>query len=398
MDIQHEPVAVAVSGGADSLYSLISLREKGYDAFGLHGIFLTPESPDGEDAAAAMRQRLAEACARIGAPLHVIDLREDFTRLVIRPFVEAYAAGLTPNPCAHCNAAVKFGLLQDEALRLGAQRLATGHYAALSFEDDGRAGTTPARPGPAGSGSVHGGSSACPGGLMPMLCQGEDASKDQSYFLGLVPLSRLARAMFPLARARKKEVLETLARLGEAVPQPGESQEVCFVPGDEYRDFVPRMAERFGIKLPGPGPMLLDDGVSRDIRLGTHQGLWRYTEGQRRGLGVAWREPLYVLAKERESGVLRLGPKVALHASGCECDTVNYLLPYESWPDAVLVKTRYRERPKEAVVKALEGGGLRIRFASADSAVAAGQIAAVYAPGPGGRLRLIAGGVIARGF
>lgn len=386
MSMNHETVAVALSGGADSLYSLISLRENGRDVFGLHGIFLTPESEEEEAAAAAMRERLAVSCARLGVALHVVDLRAEFTRLVVRPFVEDYARGLTPNPCARCNASIKFGLLQDAALRLGANRLATGHYAALSF---------------GGEGGIASGAS------LPALFQGEDAAKDQSYFLGLVPLGRLNLALFPLETARKTQVLESLRRRGISPPQPGESQEVCFIPGDEYRNFVPRMAELFGIPLPGPGPMLLADS-GRDVRLGTHQGLWRYTEGQRKGLGVGWREPLYVIGKERDDGALRLGPREALCASGCECDEVNYLLPFDDWPISVLVKTRYRERPKAAMAEPLPGGGLRIRFARADSAVAAGQIAAVYVPdraaampgalSPEGRLRLVAGGVIARGL
>lgn len=381
MNMQHTTVAVALSGGADSLYSLIALRERKCDVFGLHGIFLTPGNEEEAEAAAAMRERLAEACDRLGAPLHVADLRAEFTRLVVRSFVEEYARGLTPNPCARCNASIKFGLLQDAALRLGAARMATGHYAALSFGGGG------------------GNAREAP---LPALLQGEDATKDQSYFLGLVPLERLSLALFPLAVARKADVLESLGRRGIAPPQPGESQEVCFIPGDEYRDFVPRMAKLFGIPLPGPGPMLLADGGG-DIRVGSHQGLWRYTEGQRRGLGVGWKEPLYVIGKE-QGRVLRLGPRDALRAAGCECDTVNYLLPFDCWPESVLVKTRYREQPKSATAEQLPGGGLRIRFARADSAVAAGQIAAVYVPyqgagaGPGGRLRLVAGGVIARGL
>ena len=384
MDLRNKTIAVALSGGADSLYSLISLLERGREAFGLHGIFLTPDNEAQAQAALDMRERLAASCERLGAPLHVADLREDFTRLVIRPFVEAYAQGLTPNPCAHCNAAIKFGLLQDAALALGAGRLATGHYAALS-------------PSP----SIA-------------LYQGEDAAKDQSYFLGLVPVERLGRALFPLEAARKSDVLASLRERGVEPPQPGESQEVCFIPGDEYRDFVPRMAERFGIRLPGPGPMLLADGT----KVAAHQGLWRYTEGQRKGLGVGWKEPLYVIGKERSGDVLRLGPRPELHASGCECDPVNYLLPFDCWPKTVLVKTRYRERPKAAIAERMEGGGLRIRFAEADSAVAAGQIAAVYVPGSdaiadggldgggpeeagmgeNGPLRLVAGGVITRGL
>lgn len=376
-------VAVALSGGADSLYSLLDLRERGYEVLALHGIFLTAENVKADAAALAARERLAGICAGLGLTLHVVDLREAFMRMVITPFVRGYGYGLTPNPCALCNASVKFGLLQDEALRLGASHMATGHYASLSFCAPGRDGR-----------EDH----------LPALCQGADPAKDQSYFLGLVPRERFGRALFPLGAACKKDVLASLERRGITVPQPGESQDVCFIPDDDYRAFVPRMAARLGLTLPGPGPVLLADGT----RLGVHQGLWRYTEGQRKGLGIAWKEPLYVIEKERKGEVLRLGPKVELLAAGCECDEVNYLLPFDCWPQSVLVKTRYREQPQKAVAEPMQNGGLRIRFVSAGSAVAAGQIAALYAGfAPEGErgescdkesLRLLAGGVISRGL
>ena len=371
---ENNTVAVAVSGGADSLYSLVRLRERDIPVIALHGIFLKPGDESALRAAAVMRARLAQACAGLGIPLHVIDLTGHFAELVIRPFVESYALGRTPNPCALCNARIKFGLLLEAALGLGADRLATGHYAAL---EQHRADEPPA------------------------LYQGADPDKDQSYFLALVPLEALSRAVFPLAGDRKTSVLEELARLGLTPPQPGESQEVCFVPDDEYRDFVPGMAERFGIALPGPGPMLLKDGS----RVGTHKGLWRYTEGQRRGLGIGWKEPLHVLAKERRGNVLRLGGKGDMRFSGITCEQVNVLLPPECWPETVLVKTRYRERPKPAraaLVPGKGGGiGLSIRFEEPENAVAPGQIAAVYAPPDAQthkekRLRLVAGGVIVK--
>lgn len=375
-------IAVAVSGGADSLYSLIRLREQSVRVLALHGIFLAPTNEDEAEAAGAMRQRLAETCSELDVPLHVADLTDIFLRQVIEPFVRSYAAGQTPNPCALCNARIKFGLLLRKAESLGAAYLATGHYARLVHSPSG---------GPESFGWPP---------VWPALLQGSDPDKDQSYFLSLVPLEALASALFPLGETTKKEVLGELARRGMSPPAPGESQEVCFVPNDAYRVFLPSMAARLGMSLPGPGPMLLTDGS----RVGTHKGLWQYTEGQRRGLGIAWREPLHVLAKEMEANVLRLGARQEMRVAGCECVEANILLPPACWPEIVWVKTRYRERPKAAEVSLREDGAgerrLRIRFLEPESAVAPGQVAAVYVPAPGAEpsLRLVAGALIAETF
>lgn len=364
-------MAVAVSGGADSLYALLRLRESGRPLFALHGVFLKPGLWD--ESARREREReagegleaLSRACEGLGVPLHIVDLSDAFLDKVIRPFVQSYALGLTPNPCALCNARIKFGLLLDEARALGAERLATGHYVRLTRERDG-----------------------------PALWQGADALKDQSYFLALVGRDNLAAASFPLGETHKEAVLATLARRGITPPQPKESQETCFVPGDDYRAFLPRAAAALGLELSGPGAMQLADGR----RLGTHKGLWQYTEGQRRGLGLGWKEPLYVIGKERKDNLLRLGPKEELRSSGCSCAEANILLPPEFWPDIVLVKTRYRERPKAArvLVDGLAAASLDIRFLEADAAIAQGQIAAVYiaCKGQASPLRLVAGGVI----
>ncbi len=372
-NFSHLPVAVAVSGGADSLHALMRLRESGVPAFALHGLFVPPDLLEEaeREGAEASRRRLASLCEKMDVPLHIVDLADDFLRAVIRPFVQSYADGLTPNPCALCNARIKFGLLLDKARALGAGRLATGHYARLLPEEGGE----------------HG----------PVLLQGADQSKDQSYFLSLVPRENLKAALFPLGEAHKRDVLETLAGQNIVPPQPGESQEVCFIPGDDYRDFLLRAAGALGVALPGPGPMRLADGR----RLGDHKGLWRYTEGQRRGLGLGWTEPLHVIAKRGGDNVLLVGPRGEMLTGGCDCDDVNILLPPAFWPETVLVKTRYRERPKAARVSLhAEGPGgpvLRIRFAEPDAAVAPGQIAAIYVPfseQENAPLRLAAGGVI----
>lgn len=337
-------IAVAVSGGADSLAALALLRDAGHETLAVHGLFLPDASPP---------KGLTEACAGLGAPLEVIDLRADFERLVVRPFVDAYLQGETPNPCAACNAAVKFGLLLDRVLALGAGSLATGHYARL---DDGA------------------------------LYRGADASRDQSYFLSLVPARRLERARFPLGGRTKAALREDLARRGITPPLPQESREVCFVPGDDYRAFLQaRLGAGPGAeKLPGPGP-IVDEAAHE---LGRHAGLWRFTLGQRRGIGVAAPEPLYVLRKDAVKNALVVGPARALEVTAFSVDNVNFLAPLAAWPEEVLVQCRYRQRPVAAGVQPLNGG-LLVTFAEPEERPAPGQVAAFYEGA-----RVLAGGLI----
>ncbi len=329
--------AAALSGGMDSLMALVLLREQGYAVMGLHAHFLPPDEEG---------RRLAEAiaarCGELDVPFHAVDLSADFERLVIRPFIEAYARGETPNPCAHCNRHMKFGLLQDMAFALGADVLATGHFARLVREDDGR---------------VH-------------LARGADPVKDQSYFLTLVPQTRLERAAFPLCDWRKADIPAALAAHGLTPPLPRPSLEVCFIPGDDYRAFL---LER-GTKLSGPGPIRLADGVE----VGRHQGLWRHTIGQRKGLGVAWKEPLYVLGKDVARNALIVGPKDALMTDCCLAGEVNLLSPPEDWPGELAAQTCYRQRPRP--VKAVYGkdGLLRLRFDDPLPRPTPGQVAAVF--------------------
>lgn len=346
--------AVAVSGGVDSLYALVSLREAGEEVFALHARMLPPEIAPAayEDSLA----RLGDACASLGVSLAVIDCADAFAEAVIDPFVRAYAAGTTPNPCAHCNAAVKFGLLLDKARELGAGRLATGHYVRLEQMDGGTA-----------------------------LYAGEDAAKDQSYFLSLVPEDRLRYAVSPLAGKSKDEIRAHLAARGLHAPVPAESQEICFVPNDDYRAFLQERAARTGVALPGPGPVTLPDGTV----IGTHKGLWQYTEGQRRGLGIAWKEPLYVLAREMEGNRLVAGGADRLGGMEVTADRCNFLVPFKDWPGVVFVRTRFRQTLRPARAR-LEAGRLVLREEVPGGPYARGQIAAVY----NGERRVLAGGVI----
>ena len=436
--ISPSTVAVAVSGGVDSLCALVMLRQAGHRVLALHGLFLpdvTPEPPPG----------LAAACATLGVPLHVADLRPVFEREVLVPFAAAYAAGRTPNPCALCNRAVKFGALFDAAVDLGAQALATGHYARLAPapEDDltcaavggladeavvGLAGMDngkvsamqPHVPESVASGSAHGtavesahahAGAPCPcaaGGHegrkahLPLLAAAHDAAKDQSYFLSLVSRERLARACFPLAGQDKARSREIVARAGLSVPVPNESQDICFAPpvggaasaglsaAEAYRPFLERRWQQAATVPPGSGPVFLREATGEQREIARHKGLWRYTEGQRKGLGIAHSEPLYVLAKDGETNALVVGPRALLGVTRCRTGLANVLLPQRYWPGQLLVRLRHRQRPSPAVVTLDAAGCLDIHFAEPQFPSAPGQVAAVY----DGRGHVLAAGIV----
>ncbi len=328
-------VAVAVSGGMDSLLALALLKEQGHDLMAVHGHFLPP-GPDWERVAAG----LDSACAVLNVPFHALDLYRAFEDRVIAPFVDGYRAGATPNPCALCNPRMKFGVLFDAARELGADGIATGHY--VRMEDRGEFGR--------------------------MLVRGADRSKDQSYFLSLVPPEILRQSYFPLAGICKRDVLDILKRHGLTPPLPKESQEICFVPDDDYQAFLLARGS-----MPGKGPITLADGTV----VGDHEGLWRHTQGQRRGLGVAWKEPLYVLDKDVASNTLIVGPKDELDLPGCVAGQVNLMVDPGSWPEVVMIQTRYRQQAGPGRVEYSEGK-LLFRFLEPHGRPTPGQVVAVY--------------------
>ncbi|OLN29134.1 tRNA-specific 2-thiouridylase MnmA [Desulfovibrio sp. DV] len=341
-------LAVALSGGADSLLSLGLLRAAGHDVLGLHAHFLPPGEKERALAAA-----IDAECRLLSVPFAAVDLSREFRSQVIDPFINAYAAGLTPNPCAACNRTMKFGLLLDAARKNGATHIATGHYARIEATPTG-----------------------------PALNRGADSTRDQSYFLSLVPRAALAKAVFPLAERHKADNPAALAALGLAPPLPTESREVCFVPGDDYRAFLTAS----GVPLTGPGPILLADGT----RLGTHNGLWRHTIGQRKGLGIAYSEPLYVLAKDAGANALIVGIKAELSSTICRTGPANILVPPADWPGEILAQTCYRMRPRPATAGRDAAGGLSIVFAEPVTRPTPGQVAVLYdAAG-----RVLAGGEI----
>lgn len=339
-------VAVAVSGGRDSLLALALLRQTGRNPLAVHA-FLAQKTPDRVLAA------LRENCRILGVNLVVVDLREQFAKLVIAPYLQSYLDGQTPNPCVWCNARIKFGLLFEAAQSHGAQILATGHYAGLR------------------QGSVG-----------PELWRGADQSKDQSYFLALVTPDQLRRAAFPLERQHKPDVLPRLEALGLVPALSGESQEVCFIPGD-YRDFIAAQTRL----LVRPGPIVLPDGR----QVGEHRGLWQYTIGQRKGLNIAWNEPLYVQAKERTKNRLVVAPRSALRRESCRLEQANFLVPMKDWAEELFVQTRYRQKPEPLGPRdQVLAQWPCLHFAASCEPRAPGQLAVVYS----GRGQVLAGAVI----
>jgi tRNA-specific 2-thiouridylase len=267
-------VAVAMSGGVDSA---VALLRSAPDAIGVTlRLWLDPEGPDAERACCSPEAVIAarETCHGLGIPHVTLDLREEFRRAVVTPFVRGYERGETPNPCIRCNGGFRFAELLAFADRAGAARLATGHYARI-VEHRGRR----------------------------LLARAADAAKDQSYMLATLPPSRLGRIVFPLGESTKEETRGEAARAELAVARRAESQEACFLAGDDYRAFL----DRRGLAAKD-GAIVDEEGRE----LGRHSGHWGFTPGQRRGLGVSAPEPLYALRTEPSTNVVVVGPRESL--------------------------------------------------------------------------------------
>ena len=272
----HSPerVAVAMSGGVDSA---VTLLRAGKDAVGVTlRLWLDPKGPDTERACCSPAAVVAarETCHSLGLPHVTLDLREEFRRAVVQSFVKGYARGETPNPCIRCNGSFRFAELLAFARRAVAAKLATGHYARI-VERDGRL----------------------------LLARAADADKDQSYMLAALDPRRLTRVWFPLGEQGKDDTRAEAARAGLSAAGRAESQEACFLAGDDYRSFL----ERHGLES-NEGPVVDEQGRE----LGRHGGFWRFTPGQRKGIGVATGIPLYALRTDPGENTVVVGPRDAL--------------------------------------------------------------------------------------
>ena len=329
-----------MSGGVDSSVSAALLKDQGYDVIGLTARMCSDEWTCHSDDFIDDARRAAEF---LGIPHSVVDLHVPFKERVIRYFAEEYARGRTPSPCAVCNRYIKFGALREHAESLGANRLATGHYARLKRDDDG---------------SCH-------------LLAGADADKDQSYFLFDLSQEQLSRAIFPLGNMTKKEVKELARQKGIPVARRGESQDLCFVASGDH----PRVVEELFPSVKKSGDMVDLSGK----KVGRHSGLHRYTIGQRRGLGIAAGRPVYVVKLDADRNVVVVGEKKALQGKTASLKGVRWTLG--SAPPAPVIartKIRYNHIGAESRVTPCGPHAAAVDFDEAQFAVTPGQIAVFY--------------------
>jgi tRNA-uridine 2-sulfurtransferase len=327
-------VAVAMSGGVDSA---VALLRAGGDAVGVTlRLWLDPAGPNAERACCSPEAvvRARETCHARGLPHITLDLRDEFREAVVRMFVDGYAAGTTPNPCMRCNGAFRFAALVAFADRAGADVLWTGHYARI-VDRHGRR----------------------------LIARAADSQKDQSYMLATVRPALLERVGFPLGDETKPAVREEAAAAGLDVALRAESQEACFLAGGDYRSFL----ERNGVAS-APGDIVDEDGVV----LGRHEGVWRFTPGQRRGLGLASAEPRFALRSSVETNTLVVGRRSSLATRALTARGLLYV-PIER----VDAKLRYRSAPVAAEVIPTEDG-FALALAEPVEAVAPGQVAVLY--------------------
>jgi len=343
-------IVVAMSGGVDSSVAAALLAEQGHDVIGL-SMQLYPSTGSGQAGTARtfggcctlddLHDARRVASSR-GFPHYIVNFERQFADTVISNFVTEYSSGRTPIPCAHCNSDLKFATLLDRARGLGAEYLATGHYARIDQSPGGRF----------------------------LLRRGLDAGKDQSYFLFSLTQDQLARAVFPVGGLTKRDVRAEAHRLGLAVAEKADSQEICFVPDGDYASFVESHA----------GSVRSGEVVNQDgERLATHAGIHRFTIGQRKGLGVAAQAPLYVLKIDAETGDVTVGPRSALDRTGFSVSGVNWIQPDgpASWRPAS-VQIRHRHRPAPGRVRAAEGDRALFEFDEPQPAVTPGQAAVFY--------------------
>lgn len=359
-------VVVAMSGGVDSSVVAALLAEEGYDTVGITLQLYDQGAASHRKGACCAGQDLHDArrvAEWIGIPHYVLDYEARFREAVIDRFAESYLSGETPVPCIECNRSIKFRDLLDTAGDLGADVLATGHYVA-------------SRPSPDGGRSLH---------------RAADPERDQSYFLYATTPDQLARLRFPLGEMDKAETRALARRLGLAVADKADSQDICFVPHGRYSDMI----ERLKPEAARAGEIVHVDGRV----LGRHKGIIRYTIGQRRGLGLSVGEPLYVIRLDARAAQVVVGPREALATRTIRLHDVNWLGdqdPASFGPDGleVAVRVRSTREPRPATLRTMDGR-MEVELAAAEDGVSPGQACVIY-DGEGARARVLGGGTIAQ--
>jgi len=353
-----ETIAVAMSGGVDSSTAAALLHANGHNVIGLTMQLWNHRRLPGLYGDGPVHHRCCSiddvydarrVAEQIGFPFYVVNFERQFEDAVVRPFVNEYLEGRTPIPCSLCNSFLKFDSLLLTARQIGAERLATGHYARIQLNpQSGRYG----------------------------LLRARDLGKDQSYFLFGLTQEQMSRTTFPLGDLAKSEVREIARRLSVPVAEKPESQEICFVPTGDYAQFIESYLEEQNHQAPPDSGEMVTEGGGL---VGRHQGLHRYTVGQRRGLGVATGEPLYVLQIDRNENRLVVGKEQELYKSECEVGDVNWISVAKlDQPTPAEVKIRLRHEAATARLEPMGEDSVRVRFDVPQRAITPGQSAVFY--------------------
>jgi tRNA-specific 2-thiouridylase len=352
-------IAVAMSGGVDSSTVAAMLRAEGHDVIGLTMQLWNQRRLAGRD---GMPEQVQGRCCslddvydarrvarQIGIPYYVVNHEERFEREVVRPFVEEYLSGRTPIPCSLCNNHLKFDQLLIVARQIGAERVATGHYARVAY-DESRDRWLLKRP--------------------------ADTSKDQTYFLFGLTQDQLSRTLFPLGDMTKPQVRELAHRQGLAIAEKPDSQEICFVPGGDYKRFIDAYLAEQGESLPDTaGELVTTDGAV----IGEHAGIHNFTVGQRKGLGVATGSPLYVIQISGAQKQVVVGGEENLYSTTLRTKRVNLISVDDlREPMRVSVKIRHRHEPAPALIERAAADEILVTFEAPQRAITPGQAAVFY--------------------
>ncbi len=339
-------VVVAMSGGVDSSVAAALLKQQGHEVVGM--MLRLWSEPGKEESnrcctpdAMALARRVA---ARLDIPFYVVDAKETFRSIVVQAFLDGYERGVTPNPCLLCNRSIRWEYLLEHALALGAEFMATGHYVRLRGAGE--------------NGPIQ-------------VLRAVDRSKDQSYVLHVLTQEKLKRSLFPVGDYPKTEIRRLAESFGLPTASRADSQDLCFLAGDDYRQFIRRNAPA----IAQPGPIVTRDGR----HLGRHNGLAFYTIGQRKGLGLASPVPLYVLSKEPDGNLLVVGTEAELGRSSLTAGSLSWISgnpPVNSFRSEV--KIRYTSKEVPAEVRPLPGGEVEVNFDQPQRGVTPGQAAVFY--------------------